>query len=199
MRTVQQTDLHCELTGLNVLRGLSGKPEPGCLNMDAESELLSVTLKSLTISSMTGISESLCNTGTQVQHCDLACTNIKHMKVCMRNSLQLRTQTHTDEKHAESDFRHWMVVKYIPSFWFCRAWLQKFFWVFQFCSYQAKVWEKNLNEKTPIQEGQKKKLLLTCGSRQCQEKRENFRLGLVDPIKHIFNYSITYSRLNDHS
>lgn len=57
MRTVQQTDLHCELTGLNVLRGLSGKPEPGCLNTEADSELLSATLKSLTISSMTGISE----------------------------------------------------------------------------------------------------------------------------------------------
>lgn len=36
MRTVQQTDLHCELTGLNVLRGLSGKPEPGCLNTEAD-------------------------------------------------------------------------------------------------------------------------------------------------------------------
>lgn len=57
MRTVRQTDLHCELTGLNVLRGLSGKPEPGCLNTAADSELLSATLKSLTISSMTGISE----------------------------------------------------------------------------------------------------------------------------------------------
>lgn len=36
MRAVQQTDLHCKLTGLNVLRGLSGKPEPGCLNSEAD-------------------------------------------------------------------------------------------------------------------------------------------------------------------
>lgn len=35
MRTVQQTDLHCELTGLSVLRGLSGKPEPRCLKTEA--------------------------------------------------------------------------------------------------------------------------------------------------------------------
>lgn len=41
---------------------------------------------------MTGISESLCNTATLVQHCDLACTNIKHMKACMRNSLHLYSQ-----------------------------------------------------------------------------------------------------------
>lgn len=62
MRTVQQTDLHCELTGLNVLRGLTGKPEPACLKTETDSELLSATLKSLTISSMTGISEGLYNT-----------------------------------------------------------------------------------------------------------------------------------------
>lgn len=31
MRTVEQMDLHCELTGLKVLRSFSGKPEPACL------------------------------------------------------------------------------------------------------------------------------------------------------------------------
>lgn len=98
MRTVQQTDLHCELTGLNILRGLSGKPEPGCLNTEADSELLSATLKSLTISPMTGISESLRNTATPVQHCDLACTNIKHMKVCTRQGLHLCTHRDTHRR-----------------------------------------------------------------------------------------------------
>ena len=99
MRTVQQTDLHCELTGLSVLRGLSGKPEPACLKTETDSELLSATLKSLTISSMTGISERLYNTATVVQRCDLACTNIKHMKVCARKWLHLHTHRHTQMKN----------------------------------------------------------------------------------------------------
>lgn len=60
MRTVPQTDLHCELTGLSALRGLSGKPEPARLKTESDSELLSTTLKSLTISSMTGILVQQC-------------------------------------------------------------------------------------------------------------------------------------------
>lgn len=133
MRTVQQTDLHCELTGLNVLRGLSGKPEPGCLNTEADSELLSATLKSLTISSMTGISESLRNTATLVQHCDLACTNIKHMKVCTRQGLHLYTHRHTQIKNMQT-FRRWMGVWHIPifpAFGFAEPHSKKFFCVFQ--------------------------------------------------------------------
>lgn len=88
MRSVQQTDLHCELTGLNVLRGLSGKPEPGCLNAEADCELLSATLKSLTISSMTGIFEGSSSTPL-IWHAP-----ISHM----RKSLHLYTRRHTQMK-----------------------------------------------------------------------------------------------------
>lgn len=94
MRTVQQTDLHCELTGLNVLRGLSGKPEPGCLDAEADAELLSVTLKSLTISSMTGISESLCNTATRVQLCGMHQYQA-HKSVQETRFAPVHSQTHT--------------------------------------------------------------------------------------------------------
>lgn len=99
---MQQTDLHCELTGLSVLRGLSGKPEPACLKTESDSELLSTTLKSLTISSMTGISESLYNTGTLVQHCDFACTDILHMQACASECVQLHAHSHTQMKHMQT-------------------------------------------------------------------------------------------------
>lgn len=92
---MQQTDLHCELTGLNVLRGLSGKPEPGCLNTAADSELLSATLKSLAISSMTGISEGLRNSAKVVRRC----TGIEHMKACVRQDLH--ESTRADEERAK--------------------------------------------------------------------------------------------------
>lgn len=99
---MQQTDLHCELTGLSVLRGLSGKPKPACLKTEADSELLSATLKSLTISSMTGISECLYNTATPVQHCDLACTDVMHMQVCTRKGVRLHTHKHTQMKNVQT-------------------------------------------------------------------------------------------------
>ena len=123
MRTVQQTDLHCELTGLSVLRGLSGKPEPGRLKTEADSELLWATLKSLTISSMTGISESLYNSATPVQHCDLACTNIKRMKMCTRKTCApALSEIHGDEKHANLGFQ---CLTCIPAFGFAKPHPQK--------------------------------------------------------------------------
>lgn len=94
---MQQTDLHCELTGLNVLRGLSGKPEPGCLNTAPDSELLSATLKSLTISSMTGISEGLRNAAEVVRRC----TGIEHMKARVRQDLHESTRARADEERAK--------------------------------------------------------------------------------------------------
>lgn len=118
MRTVQQTDLHCELTGLSVLRGLSGKPEPACLKTEADSELLSSTLKSLTISSLTGISESLYDTATVVQHCDLTRTNIQCMQVWC-------TPAYTQTKNTQ-----W-VLDISPAFGFAKPQPTKLFCVFQ--------------------------------------------------------------------
>lgn len=94
---MRQTDLHCELTGLNVLRGLSGKPEPGCLNTAADSELLSATLKSLTISSMTGISEGPRNAAEAVRRC----AGVEHMKACVRQDLHESTRARADEERAK--------------------------------------------------------------------------------------------------
>lgn len=55
---------------------------------------------------MTGISESLYNSATPVQRCDLACTNIKRMKVCTRwTRAPALSQIHGDEKHANLGFQ----------------------------------------------------------------------------------------------
>lgn len=102
MRTVQQTDLHCELTGLNVLRGLSGKPEPVCPNAESDSELLSASLKSPTISSMTGISEKQYTSryNTAIWHALLTST-CQYVK---RGGAHLHTHKHTDETYANREF-----------------------------------------------------------------------------------------------
>lgn len=96
---VQQTNLHCELTGLNVLRSLSGKPEPVCLNAESDSELLSVSLKSPAISSMTGISEERYTPhATAVQHHNLACPANQHQPACERGGAHLQAHKHTQMK-----------------------------------------------------------------------------------------------------
>lgn len=50
MRTAKKKDLHFELAGLGVLRGLSGKPkpEPGCQKTETNLKQLAVSLKSRT-------------------------------------------------------------------------------------------------------------------------------------------------------